>query len=145
VNAGDLVARAEVDLQAPPEDVWAALVDPDRIEKYMFGTRVETDWEVGSPITWQGEWEGRKYEDKGEILQFQPHERLRYTHYSPLSGDPDLPENYHTVTIELSGDGGVTTVVLTQDNNPTPEAREHSENNWRTMLEGLKKHVEAAS
>jgi hypothetical protein len=35
--------------------------------------------------------------------------------------------------------------VLTQDNNATEEARKHSEQNWSTMLEALKQHVEGAS
>jgi hypothetical protein len=54
----------------------------------------------------------------------------------------DVPENYHSVTIELSGQGGQTTLTLTQDNNETEEAREHSEKNWQMMLEGLKKLLE---
>lgn len=37
---------------------------------------------------------------------------------------------------------GTTLVQLSQDGNPTDEARAHSEQNWRTMLEGLKKTVE---
>jgi hypothetical protein len=35
-----------------------------------------------------------------------------------------------------------TLVSLAQDNNPTKQAREHSENNWSMMLAGLKKFVE---
>jgi hypothetical protein len=33
-------------------------------------------------------------------------------------------------------------VTLSQDNNATDEAREHSEQNWRMMLDGLKKLLE---
>jgi len=47
----------------------------------------------------------------------KPERILRYSHFSPLSGVPDRPENYHTVTIELSGDGDQTKVSLAQDNN----------------------------
>ena len=136
-----LIARARVDIDAPTHDVWDALIDPDRVEQYMFGTRVTTDWEVGNPITWSGEWQGKQYEDKGEVLEYQPDRKLSYTHYSPLSGKPDLPENYHTVTIELAPSGTGTTVTLAQDNNETEEAREHSETNWQTMLDGLKDHI----
>jgi hypothetical protein len=55
---------------------------------------------------------------------------LEYSHFSPLGGAPDLPENYHIVTVELSPDGGQTRVALSQDNNPTEHAREHAEKNW---------------
>jgi hypothetical protein len=59
-----------------------------------------------------------------------------------LSGRPDVPASYHTVNIELSGEGERTRLALTQDQNPTEEARDHSENNWRTMLDALKKFLE---
>ncbi len=123
--------------------VWDALVDPDAIKRYMFGTTVTSDWREGSPITWTGEWQGKPYQDKGTLLRIRPGRTLEYTHYSPLAGLPDKPENYHTVAIELKERGGHTDVELTQDNNSTEEAREHSEKNWAAMLDGLKKLVES--
>lgn len=39
--------------------------------------------------------------------------------------------------------GAQTEVALSQDHNATDEEREHSENNWRMMLDGLKKFVES--
>ena len=138
----DFVATAETEIEAPPKRVWTALTDPDEIEKYMFGSRVVTDWKPGSPIVWKGEYEGKKYEDKGKILEFEPERRLRVTHFSPLSGDEDVPANYHTVTYELEGNGGRTHVALSQDNNATAEAAEHSKSNWEKMLSGLKEIVE---
>jgi uncharacterized protein YndB with AHSA1/START domain len=137
------VATAETEIEAPAERVWEALTDPDEIEKYMFGSRVVTDWHPGSSITWKGVYEGKAYEDKGEILEVVPKRRLRVTHFSPLSGADDVPENYHTLTYELEGDDGHTHVSLSQDNNPSPEAAEHSRENWERMLSGLKAVVEA--
>ena len=139
----DHVATASTVVEAPKEEVWEALTDPDLISRYMFGTEVSTDWEVGSPIAWKGEWDGRSYQDKGTILELNPLRLLRYSHFSPLSGMADSPENYHIVTIEIAGDGSTTTVHLSQDNNETTEAREHSAANWQTMLDGLKDVVEA--
>jgi uncharacterized protein YndB with AHSA1/START domain len=138
----DLIARASVTINASSEEVWDALVNPEAIKQYMFGTNVVADWREGSPITWQGEWQGRAYEDKGVILQFKPEEILQYSHFSPLSGAPDRPENYHTVTIELSDEGNLTRVSLAQDNNPTEQARDHSEKNWGTMLTSLTRFLE---
>lgn len=139
----DLVARAAVTIEASPSEVWEALVDPESIQEYMFGTHVVTDWEIGSPIAWQGEWQGKAYEDKGEILNIEQQRVLQYSHYSPLSGKADKPENYHTVTIRLSAEGENTQVILTQDRNESVEARQHSQENWETMLDGLKDLVEA--
>jgi uncharacterized protein YndB with AHSA1/START domain len=138
----NLVARASITIDAPVGRVWKALVDPAAIKEYMFGTIVVSDWTEGSPIVWKGEWQGRSYEDKGVILRLEPERTLRYSHFSSLSGRPDVPASYHTVNIELSGEGERTRLALTQDQNPTEEARDHSENNWRTMLDALKKFLE---
>jgi uncharacterized protein YndB with AHSA1/START domain len=137
-----VIAQAQVEINAPIAKVWDALVDPALIKHYMFGTNAVSDWHEGAPIVWQGEWEGKPYEDKGRILQFKPEHVLQYSHYSPLAGQPDVPENYHTVTIALSPAGAGTIVALSQDNNATEEEREHSEQNWGTMLEGLKRFLE---
>jgi uncharacterized protein YndB with AHSA1/START domain len=139
----DHIARASITINAPLAEVWEALVDPDVIKLYMFGTDVVTDWKQGSPIVWQGEWQGKAYQDKGTILEIDQERVLQYSHFSPLSGQPDVLENYHTVTIELSGEGRQTNVSLSQDNNATEQDREHSEKNWQMMLEGLKKLLES--
>lgn len=138
----NLIAKSTVTINAPKAKVWAALVTPAAIKQYMFGADVRSDWKQGAPITWTGEWQGKPYQDKGVIKQIQRERVLQYTHFSPLSGQPDRPENYHTVTIELSDGNAQTMVVLTQDNNPTEEARAHSEKNWNVMLGGLKQFVE---
>jgi uncharacterized protein YndB with AHSA1/START domain len=143
-NEDDHVARASVKVDAPVGTVWKALVEPETIRKYMMGANVVTDWKEGSGIVWEGEWEGKPYKDKGTILENDPERRLQYSHFSPLTGAPDVPENYHTVTIELSDEGAQTTVTLTQDNNETDEARAHSEENWKGMLKGLKEVVESS-
>jgi uncharacterized protein YndB with AHSA1/START domain len=138
----DLVARASITIDAPIAKVWDALVNPEAIRQYMFGTSVASEWKKGSPIVWKGEWKGKVYEDKGVILALEPERRLQYSHFSPLAGVPDVPENYHKVTIELSSENDHVRLALSQDNNPTVEAREHSERNWATMLASLKKLLE---
>jgi uncharacterized protein YndB with AHSA1/START domain len=138
----DLEARASVIVAARPGDVWDALVDPAQIKQYMFGTTVESDWTEGAAISWRGEWQGTAYEDRGRIMRVEPGRLLQYSHFSPLSGLPDEPENYHTVTVTLARDEHGTRVTLTQDGNATEEARQHAEGNWRTMLGALRDHVE---
>jgi uncharacterized protein YndB with AHSA1/START domain len=137
------IATAETDIRAPRTTVWRALTDPDEIQKYMFGSRVETDWKPGSRITWKGEYEGKKYEDKGVVVEVERERRLKLTHFSPTSGDEDVPENYHTLVYELEEGDGKTHVSLSQDNNKSEEAAEHSRANWDKMLSGLKEVVEA--
>jgi uncharacterized protein YndB with AHSA1/START domain len=138
----ELIANASIAVKAPIMHVWEALITPDIIKKYMFGTDVVSSWKEGDPISWKGEWEGKPYEDKGKILKFDPGKMLRYSHYSPSSGLPDSPENYHTVTYILRAENGRTVVSLSQDNNKDEKEVEHSKKMWQSMLEALKKEVE---
>ena len=84
-----------------------------------------SDWQVGSP-----------FEDRGRILEVEPERLLVSTHWSPLSGVPDLPENYHRVTYRLSEKEGKTEVTILQDNNASEEEKVHSEANWKAVLDG---------
>ena len=140
----DHIARATTTIAAPADKVWRALTDPATIKQYMFGAAVQSDWKVGSPITWKGDMKGKPYEDKGKIQKVESGKVLEYTHYSPMSGEPDTPESYHVVTVKLSPDGNGTRVDLEQTKNPTDDARKHSEENWNQMLVGMKKVVEGA-
>ena len=101
-----------------------------------------TDWKVGSPITYKGIWEGKAYEDKGKVLQIEPGKLLVSTFWSSLTGLPDIPENYKTVRYELSAEGNGTRLTITQDNNASQEEADHSEQNWKMVLDGIKKLLE---
>jgi uncharacterized protein YndB with AHSA1/START domain len=139
----ELVATSQVTIKAPIGKVWDAFVNPETIKKYMFGTTVTADWKVGGEIRWKGEMNGKQYEDKGVILQFNPETQLAYTHFSPLAGQPDIPENYHTVIINVNECESGTFVKLSQDHNPTEEAKAHSQKNWDMMLAKLKEMLES--
>src|SRR3954447_26104862 len=115
------VATAEVDVATPPERVWTALTDPGEIATYMQGSKVTTSWEVGTPITWDGEYDGRAYQDKGEVLTYDEPNVLSMTHYSPMMGQPDVPESYHTLVYTLTANGDATHLALTQDGNESAE------------------------
>ena len=142
-------ATAATDVAAIPERVWAALTDPEQIAVYMQGSNVTTTWEVGSPITWDGEYEGRTYQDKGEVLTFDEPHVLSVSHYSPMMGQPDEPENYHTLVYTLTatgtGDEQVTHLDLTQDGNESDEQAKQFSQHWQQMLDGLKALVEGPS
>lgn len=137
-----LIATASIRIDAPVEKVWEALVNPGLIKKYMFGTEVITDWKVGSPIVWKGIWDGKSYEDKGIIIKKELLKTLVFTHFSPLTGIPDVQENYHSVTYELDYYDDHTHVTLWQDNNRNEKERKHSQENWERVLAGLKKVIE---
>jgi uncharacterized protein YndB with AHSA1/START domain len=136
------VAKAATTINVPASKVWNAITEPELIKQYMFGTDVISDWKVGSPIVYRGEWQGKPFEDKGRILEMEREKSLVSTHWSPMSGVPDSPENYHTVSYNLIEKDGKTEVTITQDNNASEEEKSHSEQNWNQVLQGLKKLLE---
>ena len=136
-------SKSAITINAPASKVWDALTKPELIKQYLFGTEVTTDWQVGSPITYKGEWEGKAYEDKGKVLQIEKEKLLVSTFWSSLSGLADIPENYKTVRYELSADDKGTRLTITQDNNNSQEEADHSGQNWKMVLEGIKKLVES--
>jgi len=138
----NLIARASVMINAPASKVWAAITSPTILKPLYFGADIITDWKVGSPIFYRGLWEGKPYEDKGTILKFEPEKLLVSTHWSPLSGVPDTLENYHTVSYILTRKKDGTEVTITQDNNASEDEKQHSDQFWQALLDGLKKHIE---
>lgn len=138
----NLIARATTSIEASRRQVWAALVAPEAIKQYMFGAEVTSDWRPGSQITWRREVQGMPCEDKGTILKFERDQLLQYSHYSPLSGQPDTAQNYHTVSIRLSSSGGDVEVSLSQDKNADERTCQEIEQEWDAMLDGLKAYVE---
>ena len=136
------MAIAETEIKATPDEVWSALTDPEKIKEYMFGSEVVTDWKPGGRIVWRGEYDGKPYEDRGEILEVAPPRQLKLTHFSPSSGQEDVPENYHTLLYDIEAVGEKTRVTLSQDNNKSEDEAAHSSANWEKMLSGLKDVVE---
>jgi uncharacterized protein YndB with AHSA1/START domain len=126
----------------PASAVWQGLTDPKIVEQYFFGTQQKSDYVVGSPITFSGEWEGKSYEDKGTILAITPGEYLKYSYWSSMGGKEDKPENYANVSYKLSEKDGKTVLEISQDNIKDETAKEHSEKNWQMLMGELKKLLE---
>jgi uncharacterized protein YndB with AHSA1/START domain len=138
----DLIAKSTITINAPAPKVWDALTDPKMIKQYFYGVDTVTDWKVGSPITYKGVWEGKPFEDKGKVLKNNPPHELVTTHWSPLSGKPDSPENYQTVTYTVTPHNGHTDLTITNDHNADEAGKAHSEQNWNGMLKSLKELLE---
>jgi len=139
----NITGKASISVDAPIDKVWDALTKPELIKKYFFGTDTHTDWKPGSKITFTGEWQGKKYEDKGTIIDVKPKTLIKYNYWSEMSGIEDKPENYVVITYALSEKDGKTQLDLSQENIPDEKMKTHSEENWQKVLEGLKKMVES--
>lgn len=138
----NLTAETSITIKATPAKVWKAITTPASIRQYLMGTTVTTDWKEGSPITYEGEYKGKAYHDKGLIKKLKPESVFQSTYWSSMSGKEDKPENYNTVTYTLSDEDDRTLVTLTQDNISTEEEKAHAVKNWEQVLQKLKEVVE---
>jgi len=138
------IATTKVTIHASNDRVWEALTTPELIKQYMMGADVHTDWKVGGPLTYTGEYQGKKFEEKGTIKKLEPGKTLAATHFSSMSGKPDVPENYALVTWELEPKGKDTVLSVSQDNIESEKGVEQSTQNWSGVLKSLKKIVESA-
>jgi uncharacterized protein YndB with AHSA1/START domain len=139
---GQLIAEVSVSVNASKSKVWKAITTPELIRKYLMGTNVTSDWKEGSAISYQGEYNGKTYHDKGVIKKIEPEKIFQSTYWSSMGGKEDKPENYNLVTYKLSEDGGKTTVTLTQDNVQSEKEKEHVTQNWNMVLQKLKQVAE---
>jgi uncharacterized protein YndB with AHSA1/START domain len=146
----EVTASASIVIDQSRKRVWNALTDPDLVSQYFMGATVKTDWQVGHPITFSGTWKDKPFEDKGEIISFAPEQEMSYSHWSPLSGVDDVPDNYHVVHITLDdAAAGGTKVTLEQSNlnggvtDADRKSRADYEKNWTSTLQGLKKVAES--
>ena len=138
-----LIAETSVSVDTTPAQVWKVLTTPKLIKKYLIGTDVTSDWKEGSTITYNGEYEGKKYHDKGVIKKIEPEKILQGTYLSSMSGKEDKPENYNLVTYKITKRDDKTVITLTQDNNATEKEKEHSTENWKAVLKKLKEVAES--
>lgn len=128
-------------LHAPVERVWQALTDPAIVKQYFFGTELVTSWEVGEPLYFQGEWDGKPYQDRGVVLEYAANKRLAFSYLSSWSGKEDLPENYLWVCYEVKPTDSGTELTILQTNYDEERAK-HSEGNWASLIEEMRKVVE---
>jgi uncharacterized protein YndB with AHSA1/START domain len=147
-----LFIHNQIDIQATPAAVWDALVNPDKTKVYMFGCAALSDWQVGSPLIWEGTWEGSTMAFvKGHVTHFDLEKRLDYTVIDPNGTLPDLPENYLTVSYVLASiDGGTRFSVSQGDYSRVGDgAKRYQESynggeGWNPILAQIKTLVEGS-
>jgi uncharacterized protein YndB with AHSA1/START domain len=138
----NLTLKTSVNIKAPVQKVWNGLTDRELIKKYFFGTDCITDWKKGSPIIYRGTWEGKEYEDRGNILDIEKEKFIKYNYWSSFSGTEDKPENYANISYELTPQNDSTLLTVTQEGVKSQEALDHSKANWEMVLNGLKDLME---
>ena len=73
-------------INAPPERIWRAITDGDETVQYYYGTRVRSDWNVGSPVRYDYP-DGTVAAD-GEVIALDPPRRLEMTFHARW--DPEI-------------------------------------------------------
>ncbi|MEX6689412.1 SRPBCC domain-containing protein [Danxiaibacter flavus] len=149
--SNSLIVKSSIVINAPASKVWDALVNPEQTKKYMFGCETVSDWKPGSPLLWKGVFNGAELVAvKGHIVSIVPGKFLAYTVFDPNSTMEDVPENYTTVTYELSSESGHTVLDVTQGDFSTvangQKRYEETYNNgegWNPILVEIKKLAEA--
>ena len=141
---GDKIVTKTITINAPPATVWAALTEPAIMQKWMAEGEIEikTNWQIGQPMIIWGHLHRIKFENRGQVLQFQPEELLQYTHLSSLSRLADEPASYTTIEFRLAPVAAQTSVTLTLWNFPTETIYKHLAFYWPVALGVLKKLIE---
>ena len=130
-------------IQAPTSRVWRVLTEPVLVSEWMMGAIVDCTWKKGDPITWNGEYQGKTYSDKGEVIDVDTGNRLVHTHFSATSGAEDKPENYHQFEWSLAADGNATKLTLVQSGAHSQREADQFKQNWAMMLDGLRDTAES--
>jgi uncharacterized protein YndB with AHSA1/START domain len=144
-----LIIRNSIVINASPARVWNALVNPEQTKKYMFGCETVSDWKVDGSLLWKANYEGKEtIFVKGNIVEIEDERFLAYTTIDPNAGIADIPENYLTVTYELSLENGQTVLTVTQGDFTSVEDGERryreaiESGGWDPILQQLKELLE---
>ncbi|MGH7889334.1 MAG: SRPBCC family protein [Thermodesulfobacteriota bacterium] len=131
-------------IEVKPQQLWNALTSRRFTPKYFFGRKVESSWEVGSPITfWTPEGEKDVY---GEILAFEPGRLLAYTFKHPL--DQAKRKKPSQVRLELTPMGSFVKLKLIHKDLMAEDFEQDSDtfrgvnNGWPAILSALKTLLE---
>ncbi len=138
-----LVASSTIEIKSQPERIWKVLTDPEMIKIYLFGTEVHSDWKEGSPISFSGNYDGKTYEDKGNVLQVRTNEHLKYNYWTGFSGLEDQEENYSLVSYSIQRQGNKSCAFTWhQEGFSSEEGRCHTEEGLKSMLKSIKELAE---
>jgi uncharacterized protein YndB with AHSA1/START domain len=130
----DKIERSTL-LNATPSMVWNALTTPEQTKKFMFNCEVYSDWEIGSPVTWKGNYQGYETAERGVVIFVEKEKLLKYSSFDPNFGLIDIAENYLVITYELDEQDGKTLLKTTIENfNGDPDRCTHIAKGWDEVV-----------
>ena len=144
LEGGEVLTLTRI-LGAPPERVFAAFTEPERLKQWWGPEGVNTpvaeiDPRPGGAYHFEMQMQGgNAHKLSGIFREVTPPKRLVYTfvwEHGDFAGIEML------VTIELRPHGDGTELVLTQEGIPTPSSRDSHAHGWGGSLDKLKRLVE---
>ena len=140
-----------------PERLWQALTDPEFTRIWWRATAHETDWQVGSAMTWVNH--GVTIEDPEQIvLECEPFRRLSYTWHTftpelveVLGTEEGLAadlrrEPRSTVTFDIESMGDKVKLTVTHDGfEPGSNVVNMVSEGWPLLLSDLKSFLETGA
>ena len=145
-----LFTENEILIAAPVNLVWDLLVNPENTKLYMYGCEVVSDFVIGNPVLWKGSTDDVTYV-KGTLVSLEPEKNFTYTVIDPNGNYADIPENYLTVTYELSENAEGTLFRVTQgDYSKVADGAKRYQDatdagGWASVLEKIKELAEKAA
>lgn len=131
-----------IHINAPVEQVWNTITQPALVKLWQYGSDLHTDWQPGSPIRFRTEWEGKVFEQWGEVLEVIPYQLVRYNLFAPRPGLDDTSENYFIMQYMLTEEGTKTRLEITQEDNRPHAVQEEPQGEENPVLQALKKVAE---
>src|SRR5665213_2541010 len=126
------VSVSKVSVNAAKGTIWKVVTEPVYVQQWQYGSVLDTDWSIGGPIRFTTEWDGQTFEQWGSVLSFDAPSKLSYSLFAPRPDLEDRPENYFTMTYELTDGDGVTVLTITQEDprpSDTPDDDEADDEN----------------
>lgn len=132
-----------ITLDATKSKVWDTLTKPELVKLWQFGSELITSWEVGSNIKFRTEWEGKIFEQWGQVLEVRPTELLKYSLFAPRPDLEDKPENYFIMSYVLTTENGQTKLEIIQEDNRPDAKQEEPQGEENPILQSLKNVIES--
>jgi Uncharacterized conserved protein len=133
--------RYEMYIGAPVEHVWKLFIEPEGTKAILFGSVLESTFEIGSPYRYVGP--GNEGDETvhvyGTVLVFEPNRFMSYTEHPGPSYRENHAELETRVSLTLEPVGTTTKLTLVNDqwpdNHPSYESTKQS---WPMILSNLK-------
>jgi uncharacterized protein YndB with AHSA1/START domain len=129
----------EVYIKATPERLWQAITDPAMTSIYYFGSLIESEFQVGSPLRYKQP--DGSLDIEGEVLEIDPPRKLVHSFSTRWEANEDPPT---TVTWEITPMGSESCrLAVTHSGFASENATYESvKGGWPMILSGLKTLVE---